>query len=63
MAVIRNTLGADITLEISTGTMHLVTPVFLDKWLLTFVADLDKGGTHRFFDNVFRGLFLVLLVL
>lgn len=63
MRVISDTLSADVTLEISAGTTHFVTSVFFDEGFLAFIASLDEGCAHGFFDDVFGRLLFILFVL
>jgi hypothetical protein len=55
MFVTSNAFAADITLEISTGAVHLVAAVVLDERFLAFVAVLNEGGAHGLLDDVLGG--------
>ena len=62
MRVIEDILPAHITLPIPARTCHFVAPGNLDKGFGALVALGNEGLAHGFFDEMFRGEFVLFLV-
>ena len=48
--IVVTALGADVTLDVATGAVHLVASVLLDKRPLALIAETYQSSCHGLFD-------------